>query len=58
MGILCGHSIYNARAMNALGEYYQVQYTNEKAKSDSFKYYKMSADEGCLVGMHWIGEFY
>ena len=48
-----------ARALNTLAEYNQVLADKkEGSKEEAAKYYNMSAEEGCQIGIHWMGIFY
>lgn len=46
------------RALNTLAEFNQVQDKKEGSQQEAAKYYSMSAEQGCQVGIHWIGVFY
>lgn len=46
------------KSCNLLGEFYQAQDKKEGHKELAAKYYGFSADQGCLVGIHWLGVFY
>ena len=48
----------STRAFNMLGEFNQVQDKKEGSKEEAAKYYSKSADEGCQIGIHWMGVFY
>jgi len=41
-----------------LAEFAHAQGKSDENKLKAAKYYKMSADQGCLIGIHWIGVFY
>lgn len=41
-----------------LGEFNQIQDKKEGSKEEAAKYYSKSADEGCQIGIHWMGVFY
>lgn len=48
----------STRAFNMLGEFNQVQDKKEGSKEEAAKYYTKSAEEGCQIGLHWMGVFY
>ena len=47
----------SAKACNTLAEFAHAQGKDEEHKQQAAKYYKMSAQMGCLVGKHWSGVF-
>jgi hypothetical protein len=47
-----------ARAATTLAEFYLAQNAVEGNASKAFDHYKMAADQGCLVGLHWTGSCY
>jgi TPR repeat protein len=48
----------STRACNTLAEFYQVQDKKEGSKENAAKYYSMSAEQGDVIGIHWMGVFY
>ena len=46
------------RASNNLAEFFLTQTKLADHAELAAKYYKRTADEGCLVGLHWLGVFY
>lgn len=48
----------SSRALNMLAEFNQIQDKKEGTAAEAAKYYSMSADQGCMVGTHWMGVFY
>ena len=48
----------SARALNMLGEFYQIQDKKEESKEVAARYCNQSADQGCMIGTHWMGVFY
>ena len=47
-----------SRACNTLAEFAHAQGKSDENKAKAARYYKMSAEYGCLIGIHWIGVFY
>ena len=48
----------SSRACNTLAEFAHAQNKLDNYKENAAKYYNMSAEMGCLIGMHWMGVFY
>ncbi len=48
----------SSRSCNTLAEFYQVQDKKEGSQQEAAKYYSMSAEQGCQIGIHWMGVFY
>ncbi len=46
------------KCCNMLGEFNQSQDKTEGYQEVSARYYNMSAEQGCQVGIHWLGVFY
>lgn len=49
---------HSYRAINMLAEFNQIQDKKEGSQIEAARYYSMSADQGCQVGIHWMGVFY
>ena len=47
-----------SRACNTIAEFAHAQSRDEANKEKAARYYNMSAEQGCLVGAHWMGVFY
>ena len=47
-----------SRACNTIAEFAHAQSRDESNKEKAARYYKMSAEQGCLIGKHWMGVFY
>lgn len=48
-----------SRACNTIAEFAHAQSQNDDSnKEKAATHYKLSADQGCLVGTHWMGVFY
>ena len=48
----------SSRACNTIAEFAHAQTADETNKDKAARYYMMSAEQGCLVGTHWLGIFY
>ena len=48
----------SSRACNTIAEFAHAQSRDEANKEKAARYYNMSAEQGCLVGAHWMGVFY
>lgn len=49
----------SSRACNTLAEFAHAQSgKDESNKTKAARFYQQSADQGCLIGMHWMGVFY
>ncbi|TNV72802.1 hypothetical protein FGO68_gene17252 [Halteria grandinella] len=48
----------STRACNMLAEFNQVQDKKEGSQSEAAKYYQISAEQGDMLGVHWMGVFY
>lgn len=46
------------RACNMIAEFNQIQDKKEGTAAEAARYYSMSAEQGCQVGIHWLGVFY
>ena len=46
----------STRALNTLAEIYAMQTKQEHSQETAFKYYQESANQGCLLGIHWTGK--
>ena len=47
-----------SRACNTIAEFAHAQQREEANKEKAARFYNMSAEQGCLVGTHWMGVFY
>ena len=47
-----------SRACNTIAEFAHAQSRDESNKEKAARYYNMSAEQGCLIGAHWMGVFY
>ena len=48
----------STRACNTMAEFMHAQNKLENHKEQAAKYYLMSAEQGCIIGTHWMGVFY
>lgn len=48
----------NSRACNTIAEFAHAQSREDLNKEKAARYYAQSAEQGCLVGQHWMGVFY
>lgn len=48
----------NSRACNTIAEFAHAQSKEESNKDKAARFYNLSAEQGCLVGLHWMGVFY
>ena len=48
----------SSRACNMLAEFNQIQDKKEGTAGEAAKFYSISAEQGCQVGIHWLGVFY
>lgn len=48
----------STRAANTLAEFSHAQNSKADHKEKAAKFYQMSADQGCIIGTHWMGVFY
>ena len=48
----------SSRACNMIAEFNQIQDKKEGRAIEAARYYSMSAEQGCQVGIHWMGVFY
>ena len=56
--VVAGAPDKNSRACNTLAEFAHAQQKEESNKEKAARYYNLSAEQGCLVGLHWMGVFY
>ena len=54
----CAKESKSARACCTLAEFQSGQAKEEGRKEKAAAYYKLAADEGCIVGIHWMGVYY
>ena len=47
-----------SRACNTIAEFAHAQSKEDSNKEKAARFYNMSAEQGCLVGQHWMGVFY
>lgn len=48
----------STRSCNTLAEFNQVQDKKEGSQQEAAKFYSQSAEQGCQIGIHWMGVFY
>jgi len=48
----------STRACNTMAEFMHAQNKLENYKEEAAKYYSTSAEQGCIIGTHWMGVFY
>lgn len=48
----------SSRACNTIAEFAHAQSKEESNKEKAARFYNQSAEQGCLVGLHWMGVFY
>ena len=48
----------NSRACNTIAEFAHAQSGEPQNKEKAARFYNMSAEQGCIVGQHWMGVFY
>lgn len=47
-----------SRALNTIAEFAHAQSKDEGNKEKAARFYKLSSEQNCLVGTHWMGVFY
>ena len=47
-----------SRACNTIAEFAHAQSRDEANKDKAARYYNTAAEQGCLIGTHWMGVFY
>jgi TPR repeat protein len=48
----------SARACNMIAEFNQIQDKKDGTAIEAARYYSISSDQGCQIGIHWMGVFY
>lgn len=48
----------SARACNMIAEFNQIQDKKEGTAIEAARYYSISSEQGCQIGIHWMGVFY
>jgi TPR repeat protein len=55
---ICAAKLKSPRACATLAEFCHAKQAEEGNKEKAAQYYNVAAEQGCVVGMHWMGVYY